>query len=406
MRKYLNPGCTRFQVNKGLFAGKEKELIEYVSGKINTKEKRICIAYPDGSGKSDLLNLLAVYYEDGNSFDYLFDYKDDHYGKYDVIKISLRDILEKNPIDSWPIEKMYFELLDEIKREYKRIRFEKEDALSDVLRKIYECTHRQFMIFIDDFDLVALNGRRYERNIDHYIWYMSELVPKENDSHIALAYISGVMPVRSSFIARYLKKFKEYTIYNPNILTDALRKDTHSNDVAHIKFLINWNVQLIRKYIVPLISGVRVPVNLDKHLYQVVGERPALAQLSYMGVIRYENHTVYLEDEKMRIYLLNSINQKDMEKYLATKNVFEEEYILDEKMDKYEILNDVLVHNFSLSFKYKLPLVEYNDDSAVIIYHPRDEYRNTEKIKQVYLISADSLQNISSENKEAVVIRL
>ena len=58
MRKYLNPGYTRYQVNKGLFAGKEKELISFVSEKINTKEKRICVAYPEGSGKSDLLNFL------------------------------------------------------------------------------------------------------------------------------------------------------------------------------------------------------------------------------------------------------------------------------------------------------------------------------------------------------------
>ena len=72
---------------------------------------------------------------------------------------------------------MYYELKDEIKREYRRIRFEKDDELSDILRKIYAVTKRQFMIFIDDYDLPALNGRRYDRNTEHYSRYIPELVP-------------------------------------------------------------------------------------------------------------------------------------------------------------------------------------------------------------------------------------
>ena len=135
MRKYLNTGSYRFQLNKALFAVREKELIEYVSGKINTREKRICVAHPEGSGKSDLLNLLSAYYEDG-ALDYLFDFKDEHFGKYDVIRINLREILEKNPIDSWPVEMMYYELKDEIKREYRRIRFEKDDELPEEFQAV------------------------------------------------------------------------------------------------------------------------------------------------------------------------------------------------------------------------------------------------------------------------------
>lgn len=384
MRKYLNTGSCRYQLNKALFAVREKELIEYVSGKINTREKRICVAHPEGSGKSELLNLLSAYYEDG-ALDYLFDFKDEHFGKYDVVRINLREILEKNPIDSWPVEMMYYELKDEIKREYRRIRFEKDDELSDILRKIYAVTKRQFMVFIDDYDLPALNGRRYDRNTEHYSRYIPELVPDKNDEHIALVYITGVLPVESGFTRNCLKNFRQYSIYNPGILTDVLRKDTHSSDVAHIKYLINRNRQLVERYIVPLISGVKVSVNLDKYLYQAAGERSALVTLSYMGAVKYLNHILFLEDEKMRIYLLNSIYHKDLDKYLTVKNVFEEEYSVIEKKDKAEIIDDVLLHNFSLAYKYKLPEISEDESCTVITYYPRDEYKNTEKIRMVCL---------------------
>ena len=165
MRKYLNPS---FQTNNSLFAYKEKELISFVSEKINTKDKRICVAHLEGCGKSDLLNFLMSYYGDYN--DDLFDYKDKHFRKYDVIRISFKELFQNNPAESGPIEMMYYELLAEVKREYRLIKFDKKDELSAVLRKIFAVTGRQFMIFIDDNDFVELKRRHYDINVEQYIW--------------------------------------------------------------------------------------------------------------------------------------------------------------------------------------------------------------------------------------------
>lgn len=404
MRKYLNPGCTRFQVNKGLFAGKEKELVTYVSEKINTKEKRICIAHPEKSGKSDLLNLLMSYYGDNN--DDIFDFKDEHSGKYDVIKISLKELLENNPIDSWPVEMMYDELLKEIKKEYKLVGFDSKDELSVVLRKIYAVTKRQFMVFIDDFDFIDLNRRKYERNIDHCRWYLSELVPDKDDKHLALVYITGVLPLRSTSASIYFKKFKEYTIYNPNILTDVLRKNTHSDNISFIRRLVYRNSKLTIKYVIALVSGVKVPVDLDKFLYVSFGERAALAIMSYMNVIKYENHTVYLDDEKMRLYLLNAMDKERVDKLLETKNVFEEEYTVNQNMNRNEVFNDILIRNFNMVIKYRLPEIEYHNDWALIVYYPKDEYKNMEIIKKVYLTTNGFEPAVDSDNSEKVIISL
>ncbi|MGN1404687.1 MAG: AAA family ATPase [Erysipelotrichaceae bacterium] len=383
MRKYLNPGCTRYQVNKDLLAGKEKELVTYVSSKINTKEKRICIAHPEGSGKSDLLNFLMSYYGDNN--DNLFEFEDEHSGNYDVIKISLKELLLNNPEDSLPVEMMYHELLSEVKSEYKLVGFDSKDELSDVLRKIYAATKRQFMIFIDDFDYIDRNWMRYVRNVNNCSWYIPELVPDTDDKHIALVYITGVLPLRSTSAEFYLKNFKEYTIYNPNVLTDTLRKNTHSSGISHIRYLIYRNKKLTIKYVIPLICGIKVPVNLDKFLYASFGERAALAILSYMNVIKYENHTVYLDDEKMRLYLLNAIDSKRLDELLETKNVFEEKYVIDRNMEISEVLNDILVHNFNMAIRYKLPEIRYYDDYVEIAYCPKDEYKEAENKRLIHL---------------------
>ena len=404
MRKYLNPGYTRYQVNKGLFAGKEKELISFVSEKINTKEKRICVAYPEGSGKSDLLNFLMSYYGDYN--DDLFDYKDEHFRKYDVIRINFKELFQNNPAESGPIEMMYYELLAEVKREYGLIKFDKKDELSAVLKKIYAATRRQFIIFIDDNDFVELKRRHYDINVEQYIWYIPELVPDKDDKHIALAFTTGVLPIKSTFTKIHLKRFREYTIYNPCILTEVLRQDTHRADISYIEYLLKRNRQLTKKYIKALICGLKVPVNLDKFMHETMGERAALAILSYMGVIKYENHTVYLDDEKMRLYLFNAIDSKRLDEILETKNVFEEEYVIDRNMERNEILNDILVHNFNLAIKYKLPEISFHDECVTIAYYPKDEYINTENIKKACITANGVEPKTVLDNSEKVIIRI
>ena len=401
MRKYLNPS---FQTNNSLFAHKEKELISFVSEKINTKDKRICVAYPEGSGKSDLLNFLMSYYGDYN--DNLFDYKDEHFRKYDVIRISFKELLQNNPTESGPIEMMYYELLAEVKREYRLIKFDKKDELSDVLKKIYAATRRQFMIFIDDNDFVNLKRRRYDINVEQYIWYIPELVPDKDDKHIALAFTTGVLPIKSTFTKIHLKRFREYTIYNPCILTEVLRQDTHNSDVSYIEYLLKRNRQLTKKYIKALICGLKVPVNLDKFMHETMGERAALAILSYMGVIKYENHTVYLDNEKMRLYLFNAIDSKRLDEILETKNVFEEEYVIDRNMERNEILNDILVHNFNLAIKYKLPEISFHDECVTVAYYPKDEYINTENIKKACITANGVEPKTVLDNSEKVIIRI
>ncbi|MGN1406679.1 MAG: hypothetical protein ACI4WM_10415, partial [Erysipelotrichaceae bacterium] len=368
----------------------------------NTKDKRICIAHPEGSGKSDLLNLLMTYYGDYN--DDFFDYKDEHFRKYDVIRINFKEIFQNNPDSSYPIEIMYDELLREVKSEYRLIKFDKKDELSDVLRKIYAATRRQFMIFIDDNDFVELKRRHYDINVEQYIWYMPELVPDKDEKHIALVYATGVLPIKSTFTQNYLKRFREYTIYNPCILTQVLRSNTHSSDVSYIEYLVQRNTQLTKKYIKALICGIKVPVNLDKFMHEMMGERAALAILSYMGVIRYEDHTVFLNDERMRIYLFNAIDSKKLNGLLETKNVFEEEYVIDKNMDRNEIVNDILAHNFNMAIKYKLPEISCYDECVTITYYPKDEFKETEQKMVIYL--GDNIRNDNCDDAQIVVIKI
>ena len=403
MRKYLNPSCSTLSFKKDFISSKEKELIQFVSSKINAKEKRICVAHPDGSGKSNLLNLLSAYYKDG-AFDYLFDYRDEHFGKYDVIRISLKEVLENSSNDNEPIRTIHYDLICEIKREYKRVKFEKEDELSDFLRKIYKSTGIKFVVFIDEYDLIDLRGNRYENNTKDYLWLISKLMPEEDDEYLALVYVTGVLPVGFTTATACFKNFDEYTIYNPNILTEILKKNTHSCDVAQIKYLISNNRNLVREYIMPLICGVKVSTDLDILMREKTNEGAILAILSYMGVIRYENHALYLDDEIIRIYLLNSIYSETLHDYASIKSVFEEKYEVDEKLDRELLINDILIHNFNLAYKYKLPEITVEENRVVITYYPRDEYHNTEKIKRVYLVSADSMDNILEENKVAIVI--
>ena len=368
------------------------------------KKSTLKTKYPEGSGKSDLLNFLMSYYGDYN--DDLFDYKDKHFRKYDVIRISFKELFQNNPAESGPIEMMYYELLAEVKREYRLIKFDKKDELSAVLRKIFAVTGRQFMIFIDDNDFVELKRRHYDINVEQYIWYIPELVPDKDDKHIALAFTTGVLPIKSTFTKIRLKRFREYTIYNPCILTEVLRQDTHNSDVSYIEYLVKRNRQLTKKYIKALICGLKVPVNLDKFMHETMGERAALAILSYMGVIKYENHTVYLDDEKMRLYLFNAIDSKRLDEILETKNVFEEEYVVDRNMERSEILKDILSRNFNLAIKYKLPEISFHDECVTIAYYPKDEYINTENIKKACITANGVEPKTVLDNSEKVIIRI
>ena len=61
---------------------------------------------------------------------------------------------------------------------------------------------------------------------------------------------------------------------------------------------------------------------------------------------------------------------------------------------------------FSLSYKYRMPVTVYIDETVVITYYPRDEYKNTENVKKVYITASAVELTTDSDNSEKVIVRI
>ena len=53
-----------------------------------------------------------------------------------------------------------------------------------------------------------------------------------------------------------------------------------------------------------------------------------------------------------------------------------------------------------------MPVTVYIDETVVITYYPRDEYKNTENVKKVYITASAVELTTDSDNSEKVIVRI
>ena len=215
---YLNPGNKGFweSIRSKIYVDKTN-LISYTNSLLNTEDKFACVSRPRRFGKSMALKMLAAYYSQGCDSADLFkglkiennDTFQTHLNKYNVIFLNMQQFLIE--ADSENItEYLERELLEELFEEYGDVLTGRNMGIAAALRRIYAKTDNQFIFLIDEWDCVMRERQAAETLQKQYLDFLRNLL--KDQPYVALAYMTGILPVKKYGQHSALNMFWEYSM--------------------------------------------------------------------------------------------------------------------------------------------------------------------------------------------------
>ena len=246
MGNILNPTDGNSFINLVKFKESEifvdkTEFIEKMSSKINTQNRFIAITRSRRFGKTVTAHMLSAYYSKGYSGQNIFDKLEiankpsfaEHLNKYNVIYIDMNSI--KDQYISYKADSsLYIEAIDDIvdflqymvvqelkeNKEYaeqiKNAPLVGKKSLSSALQVIYKYTGEKFIFIMDEWDLICREYRNEPELLEKFIEVMRGLFKSDKgQACFALAYLTGILPIKKYNSQSALNVFKEYNMLSP-----------------------------------------------------------------------------------------------------------------------------------------------------------------------------------------------
>ena len=227
MGSYLNPGSSIFkmELNSQIYIDKSR-LIEAMNKNINTMQRFVCVSRPRRFGKSMAADMLASYYGRKENTEELFKqleiskcntYKK-HLNQYDVIKVNMQEFLSQTNSVTEMLQMLKSYLLFELLEDFHDMHFRNEKDLVQVMKDIFSRTERPFVILIDEWDCLF---REYQKDQEAQKQYLDFLrVWLKDKEYVALAYMTGILPVKKYGTHSALNMFTEYSMTDPGNLAE------------------------------------------------------------------------------------------------------------------------------------------------------------------------------------------
>ena len=223
---YVNPSNELFQdaLNSMIYVDKSL-IVRELNKLLNTKSKYICVSRPRRFGKSMAKALLMAYYSRGckshRQFKNLKIAQEPTYrkflNKFNVIAIDCVDYttnLFKTGEDSF-VNKMIQDIRNDMVSEFKDIDFSHCTTIADCIKLVYQATGIKFVILIDEYDL-PIRSEQPNDLFQEYLGLLLSLFKSESTGQaIALAYITGILPIVRERVESKLNNFEEYTFLEP-----------------------------------------------------------------------------------------------------------------------------------------------------------------------------------------------
>ena len=351
---YINPGNENFQealrseifIDKSLF-------LKRICGLMNTQQKFVCVSRPRRFGKSIVGKIMAAYFSKGCDSLALFenlkianeDCFKENLNKFNVISIDLGSIYSSSENKSDTIRNLRIWLKEDFRKEFPGIAFSETDPIARMIQKAYIQSKTQFIIIIDEYD-VLVRERVSEELLKEYLELLNSLFKNnELSPAIALAYLTGILPVIRDKVQSKLNVFEESNmldpfgmeeffgftkeeveglcdrygmsfaecenwydgyriggidIYNPNSVVKAMTRRRYANywqvtgSYEAVSDYIKLDFDGIKSSIIDMLSGREVPVNIvnfRNDLKEIKNRDNVFTYLIHLGYLNYDEDT-------------------------------------------------------------------------------------------------------------------
>ena len=226
---YLNPSNVIFKgfVKNPLYVDKTM-MIHELNRFIDIENKYICISRPRRFGKTIAGNMIAAYYSKGCDSRELFaPYKiatspdfEEKRNKFNVIQIDMNSEFQNYTNKDNLLSGITKTIKAEMRKEFQTIQLDDDDSIAQCILKIYSATGETFVIIIDEYD-VLVREQVSEKLFSEYLGFLNGLF-KSNTLRpaIALAYLTGILPVVRDKVQSKLNNFEEYTMIDADELSE------------------------------------------------------------------------------------------------------------------------------------------------------------------------------------------
>ena len=226
MGVYFNPkneSYTRAR-NSRIFIDKTG-LIEYLNQRLSTEENCIALSHARRFGKSHAAGMIDAYYSRGCDSSKLFDdtkisespdYRK-YMNQYNVIHLDISSVWDFHKEDL--VESIHERVCEDFQKEYAdTLNYDKDLYL--LIQEIYSRSRIPFVIIIDEWDCVIRNSGDKEL-VHKYLQFLHSLFKsEESKSFLALAYITGILPIKKIQDESALNNFREYTMLDSYPITE------------------------------------------------------------------------------------------------------------------------------------------------------------------------------------------
>lgn len=337
-------------------------MIDITNKVVNTMQAFICNSRPRRFGKSVAANMLTAYYSKGCDSKEMF------------AGLNIDDI----------VSAIQRAVLKELREVYPAITGDEVIGLPDAMSLVTEETGNKFVVIIDEWDVLIRDAAMNQKVQDEYIGLLCRMFKGvEPTRFIALAYLTGILPIKKVLSESSLNNFDEYTMLDAGELAPYigftenevcalcekygrdfrsvqrwydgyLFQDTHTyNPKAVVSIMLRDNFQscwskagtfeLIRPYInmdfdglktaiIEMISGDAVAVDTTSFQNDMVSftcKDDVLTLLIHLGYLAYDErkHTAYLPNEEIRQEFISAAKKKKWNELAAGRGFADLVYV-------------------------------------------------------------------------------
>ncbi|MDE7476348.1 MAG: ATP-binding protein, partial [Lachnospiraceae bacterium] len=333
-----------------------------------------------------------------------------HMNRYNVINLCLNSLSDKgNTYDD------YISLIkNSIKRDILEAYPELKDKDFENVAELLTATDDEFIFMIDEWDYI-FSHELYPEHHSDFLEFLRNLL--KDKPYVALAYMTGVLPIKKYSTGSALNMFDEYTmfgdhffenyfgftedevatlclkqnkvslaairdwyngyltssetrLYNPRSVVLALMNGycqnywTRTGKMDEVLFFLKYNIGEVRDDVVRMINGTPVWIDINQE-YSAGQEHPANRKDIYSamiiyGLLSYHEGSLRIPNRELMIEFENAIEDEDFG------------YVAELVRNSGEILNatwaekgDVValyLHNIHNS---ELPILKYNDENSL-----------------------------------------
>lgn len=442
MGVFINGGISRFRQTLGSEIYVDKtDMIDFLNRVLNTEQKCICVSRPRRFGKSITANMIAAYYEKESDSRSLFEGRklskiqnwDCELNKYNVIMIDIADILSSQGSAEKALDYLEAAIIEELKQAYPALAQSMVGGIPEALAFINEVTAEQFIIIIDEWDAFYRDEKYDVQAQKRYINLLRSLFKGNRaKSFIALAYVTGILPIKKYNSESALNNFIEYTmlstpwlapyigftepevidlcsqydmdyeklrewydgysfegtehIYGPNSVVQAVLRKEYKNywsqTVAFnsLSTYITMNFDGLKEAVVAMLGGNRVPVNVfdfQNDMTSFQSKDDVLTVLIHLGYLAYDQdrQEAYIPNYEVRQIFEGNLKYTGWSSVITA--VQNSERLLKATLHEDE---DTVVELIERCHEENTSILEYNDENSlasvitIAYYTARREY--------------------------------